>query len=150
MLYLQNNNATNVIYTNLLERLPLSALASYPVAWSWLMVFTNDFTKESYTALQIMNISAFAEPKNSNLVRMPLTVINTGTPNGLIQQIKLKDKGYYTYQIFYQNSLTNLDVNNASVTELVQTGKALAWDGNAEVDFNAQIDGTPNNFIYVP
>ena len=150
MLYLRNNNHSNVVYTNLFERLPSTALASTPVAWSWLMVFTNDFTKESATVIQIMDVSVFGSPSDSNMVKMPLLVINSGTPNGLLQQIKLIDKGYYTYQIFYQGSLTNLDVTNVTVKDLVQTGKALIYDGITEVEFKAQTDGTPNNFIYVP
>ena len=81
---------------------------------------------------------------------MPLKVLSTGTANGLLQEIKLKDKGFYSYEIYYQNSTDNLDINNYRVVKLVQTGKALIYDSTSEVEFKEQKDGNPNNFIYVP
>ena len=149
MLYLRNNGATNILYINLIDRLPEGTdLSANPPTWSWLFNFTNEFTKESFTVIQILNKSAFFV--GTNMVKMPLLVANTGTPNGLIQQIKLKDKGYYTYQIFLQKSITNLDIKNSVVERVVQTGKALTYDGTSEVEFKSQINGNPNNFIYVP
>jgi len=133
---------------NLIDRLPEGTdLSANPPVWSWLFNFTNEFTKESFTVIQILNKSAFFV--GTNMVKMPLLVLNTGTADGLLQQIKLKDKGYYTYQIFYQSGITNLDIQNAAVKEVLQTGKALIHDGS-EVEFKSQINGNPNNFIYVP
>jgi len=149
VLYLKNNAFTNVVYINLIDRLPQATdLSANPPDWSWLFNFTNEFTKESFTVIQILNKSAFFV--GTNMVKMPLLVTNIGTPNGLIQQIKLKDKGYYTYQIFLQKGITNLDIKNALVERVVQTGKALIYDGTSEVEFKSQINGNPNNFIYVP
>jgi len=148
VLYLGNNNKTSILYMNLIDRLPEGTdLSANPPVWSWLFNFTNEFTKESFTVIQILNKSAFFV--GTNMVKMPLLVLNTGTADGLLQQIKLKDKGYYTYQIFYQSGITNLDIQNAAVKEVLQTGKALIHDGS-EVEFKSQINGNPNNFIYVP
>ena len=88
MLYLRNNNQTNIIYLNLLDSIGVNDLET-PQNWSWLMNFTNEFTKESFTVIQIYNHSAFGYPNNSNTVRMPLKVLATGTANGLLQEIKL-------------------------------------------------------------
>ena len=143
-----NNNKTNILYMNLIDRLPEGTdLSANPTDWSWLFNFTNEFTQESFTVIQILNKSAFFV--GTNMVKMPLLVVNTGTPDGRLQQIKLKDKGYYTYQIFYQSGIENLDIKNAAVKEVVQTGKALIHDVS-EVEFKSQINGNPNNFIYVP
>ena len=87
---------------------------------------------------------------DNNTVKLPLVVINSGTADGLKQQIKLKDKGYYTYKIYLQSGVTNLDIEDAAVGNLVQSGKALVYDGTEEVEYKEQIDGNPNNFIYVP
>lgn len=146
MLYLNNNNYTNIIFCNLLDRLDTLVI---PPNWSWLIQFTNDFTKENFTVIQIFDFSAFGKSADSNMVIFPLKVINTGTANGLIQEIKLKDKGYYTYKIFLQTGTTNLLIDNAAVGDLVQTGKALVYDVLTPTKFVAQKDGNPNNFIYV-
>ena len=149
MLYLLNNNKTNILYMNLIDRLPEGTdLSANPTDWSWLFNFTNEFTQESFTVIQILNKSAFFV--GTNMVKMPLLVVNTGTPDGRLQQIKLKDKGYYTYQIFYQSGIENLDIKNTAVKEVVQTGKALIYNDTSEVEFKSQINGNPNNFIYVP
>lgn len=147
MLYLKNNNYTNILVCNLLDRLDSLVI---PPNWSWLMQFTNDFTKKSFTVIQIFDFSAFGKFTDSNIVRFPLKVINTGNANGLIQEVKLKDKGYYTYKIFLQTGTTNLLVDNAAVGDLVQTGKALVHDNISPLKVVAQKDGNPNNFIYVP
>lgn len=149
MLYLRNTGGTEIIYLNLLDSIGINDLENTQ-NWSWLMNFTNEFTKESFTVIQIYNQSAFGYPNNSNTVRMPLKVLSTGTANGLLQEIKLKDKGFYSYEIYYQNSTDNLDINNYRVVKLVQTGKALIYDSTSEVEFKEQKDGNPNNFIYVP
>ena len=150
MLYLNNNNYINIVYCNLFDS--LDTLVT-PPDWSWLIEFTNDFTKESFTAIQIFDFSVFGDAQLSNTVRFPLRVINTGTANGLIQEVKLKDDGYYTYKIFLQTGITNLVVNvdaEELAQNLVQTGKALVYNSTSEVQFNSQKDGNPNNFIYVP
>ena len=146
MLYLKNDGGTSIIYLNLIDTLDDNALVT--TGWSWLINFTNDFTKESYQVLQILNQSAF-RLGNTNMVKMPITVDNTGFTKPLYQKIVLIDKGYYTYQIFLQDSLTNLDIEAAEIVRVVQNGKALIYN-NAEVDYRSEVDGNPNNFIYVP
>tara|TARA_R110000803_G_scaffold131833_1_gene199075 strand:- start:2 stop:442 length:441 start_codon:yes stop_codon:yes gene_type:complete len=146
VLYLSNNGDTSIIYLNLIDTLDDNALVT--TGWSWLINFTNDFTKESYQVLQILNQSAF-RARGTNIVIMPITVDNTGVPNPAYQKMVLIDKGYYTYQIFLQDSLTNLDIEAAEIVRVVQNGKALIYN-TPEVNYRSEVDGNPNNFIYVP
>jgi hypothetical protein len=118
-------------------------------AFSWLINITNDFTKESKTLLQIVDNSVNITP-GTNTVSYPIKVITSGTANGLNQEVLLKNTGYYSYEIYKQDSLTNLDVNNAVVGKLVESGKALVYNDTKEVNYKEQADGNPNNFIYVP
>tara|TARA_R110002167_G_scaffold146432_1_gene337843 strand:- start:278 stop:718 length:441 start_codon:yes stop_codon:yes gene_type:complete len=146
VLYLKNNGSTSIIYLNLIDTLDDNALVT--PGWSWLINFTNDFTKESYQVLQILNQSAF-RLGNTNMVKMPITVDDTGVPKATYQKIVLIDEGYYTYQIFLQDSLTNVDIEAAEVIRVVQNGKALIYN-TPEVEYRSEVDGNPNNFIYVP
>jgi len=117
--------------------------------FSWLIRITNDFTKDSTTLLQIPDTNVIITP-GTNTVSYPITVITTGTANGLNQEALLKDTGFYSYEIYKQDSLTNLDINDAVVGKLVESGKALIYNADSEVTYKEQPDGNPNNFIYVP
>ena len=103
--------------------------------FSWLINITNDFTKESTTFLQIPDTSV---------------IITPGTANGLLQEVLLENTGYYSYEIYKQDSVTNLDITNAVVGKLVESGKALIYNADSEVTYKEHPDGNPNNFIYVP
>jgi len=117
--------------------------------FSWLINITNDFTKESTTILQIPETNVTITP-GTNTVSYPIRVITTGTANGLNQEALLKDTGFYSYEIYKQDSITNLDINDAVVGKLVESGKALIYNADSEVTYKEQPDGNPNNFIYVP
>jgi hypothetical protein len=117
--------------------------------FSWLINITNDFTKERTTLLQLVDNSVNITP-GTNTVSYPIKVLTSGTANGLNQEVLLKNTGYYSYEIYKQDSLTNLDVNNAVVGKLVESGKALVYNDTKEVNYKEQADGNPNNFIYVP
>lgn len=117
--------------------------------FSWLIRITNDFNKKSTTLLQIPDTSLTITP-GTNTVSYPIRVITTGTANGLNQEALLKDTGFYSYEIYKQDSITNLDINDAIVGKLVESGKALIYNADSEVTYKEQPDGNPNNFIYVP
>ena len=119
------------------------------IDFSWLINITNDFTKESTTLLQIPDTSAIITP-GTNTVSYPIKVITTGTANGLLQEVLLENTGYYSYEIYKQDSLTNLDITDAVVGKLVESGKALIYNADSEVTYKEHPDGNPNNFIYVP
>ena len=119
------------------------------IDFSWLINITNDFTKESTTLLQIPDTSAIITP-GTNTVSYPIKVITTGTANGLLQEVLLENTGYYSYEIYKQDSVTNLDITNAVVGKLVESGKALIYNADSEVTYKEHPDGNPNNFIYVP
>ena len=117
--------------------------------FSWIINITNDFTKESTTFLQIPDTSAIITP-GTNTVSYPIKVITTGTANCLLQEVLLENTGYYSYEIYKQDSVTNLDITNAVVGKLVESGKALIYNADSEVTYKEHPDGNPNNFIYVP
>ena len=119
------------------------------IDFSWLINITNDFTKESTTLLQIPDTSAIITP-GTNTVSYPIKVITTGTANGLLQEVLLENTGYYSYEIYKQDSVTNLDITDAVVGKLVESGKALIYNADSEVTYKEHPDGNPNNFIYVP
>ena len=150
MIYLKANDnsyVTNKIYNVLLDRNIYNTLGN--IKFSWLMIFTNDFTKERFTVIQIMHQSALRY--NRNMVVLPILAKVGGTAaNGLIQKISFDNYGYYSYEIYWQNSITNLNPDNIPDGLLVQTGKALVAKENEVIDYAAQKDGNPNNFIYVP
>ena len=119
------------------------------IDFSWLINITNDFTKESTTLLQIPDTSVIITP-GTNTVSYPIKVITTGTANGLLQEVLLENTGYYSYEIYKQDSVTNLDITDAVVGKLVESGKALIYNADSEVTYKEHPDGNPNNFIYVP
>ena len=147
MLYLEQD-ITNIMYGNLLER--IDGTLDAPITWSFLINLTNDFTKKNYTCLQTYNKSLYRLGSGSLIAKYPLKVISTGTANGLNQEILLPIAGYYTYNIYLQNSLTNLDVEDASVVRVLESGKAFVFRSTEEVQYVEAATGNPNNFIYVP
>ena len=147
MLYLEQGT-TNIIYANLLER--IDGTLDTPVSWSFLINLTNDFTKESYTCLQIYDKSIYRLGSGSLMAKYPISVLTTGSASGTAQELLLKLAGYYTYDIYLQESLTNLDVADAVVGRVLASGKAFVFGANSEVEYVEANDGNPNNFIYAP
>lgn len=145
MLYLEQN-ATNIIYANLLER--IDGTLDAPITWSFLINLTNDFSKESFTCLQIYDKSIYRLGSGSLMAKYPLKVIDTGTPNGIAQELLLKLAGYYTYDIYLQESLTNLDIKNVAVGRVLESGKAFLYRDTPEVQYVEANNGNPYNFIY--
>ena len=152
MLYLKDNNlGINVIYANLLDRLPTNALANIN-NWSYLFSITNDFTKVNSTMLFTLNDCTW----NSDNIKIayPMEVFNLASSgaNGLLQQIEMVGKGYYSYEIYYQDSITNLDLSIAIQlynAYLVENGKSLMYDNIKEVQYKER-NTVDSNYIYVP
>ena len=146
MLYLELGK-NKVIYTSLINRLDSSDIL---VAYSFLIVITNDMSK--YTATTVIPSTILQSNIDSNLSYYPLKIISSGTPNALLSEILLKNTGYHTYKIYYQNSTTNIiyPIPNSINNFEVENGKALVYNANSEVQYKEQVNGNPNNFIYVP
>ena len=152
MLYLKDNNlGINVIYANLLDRLPTNALANIN-NWSYLFSITNDFTKVNSTMLFTLNDCIY----NSDNIKIayPMEVFNFASSgaNGLLQQIEMVGKGYYSYEIYYQDSITNLDLSIAIQlynAYLVENGKSLMYDNIKEVQYKER-KTVDSNYIYLP
>ena len=154
MLYIKADNTTppvnyetNIIYSILLDNHIDNTHP--PINWSFLLELTNDFTKKTFTQLMIMHDSALRY--NRNMVAYPIAANIGGVGNGLTQKIAFDNTGYYSYKIYYQDSLTNLiPANIVGTTEPVQVGKALVYTDKSELKYASQTDGSPTNFIYVP
>ena len=143
MLYLKQGETT-VIYSNLLDRV------STTTGFSWLINMTCDFTKESYTCLQTPGDSAiFIDTTNTLMVKYPIKVLTTGSAQGDLQELLLKNPGYYTYDIYYQTGTTNLDITDSVVKYIVQKGKAYIYNNTPLESYTEAKDGSPNNFIYI-
>jgi hypothetical protein len=150
MIYLKSlsTSTTNVVYLNLMDRVPSDALIPIPT-WGWLMEFTNDFTGKSYVVLQILGLSV-NYIKGTNTVAIPIVASKSALSNPIIQQINLPDMGYYSYKIYLQDKKLNTEVSLMVNPILVQTGKALVYDDSPEQKYAAAPDGSPYNFIHVP
>ena len=153
MIYIKADNTnpntfnTNIIYSILLDK--HINTTQPPINWSFLLEFTNDFTKEIFYQIMILHDSALRY--NRNMVAYPIAASIGGVGNGLKQYIAFDNTGYYSYKIYYQNSLTNLKPKSiVGTTEPVQVGKALVYTDDTEVSYKSQATGNPINFIYVP
>ena len=75
MIYIKANKTkytTNIIHSILLDR-TLIDINVTPIEWSWLLVFTNDFTKEVFT--QVMVLNASAQKYNRNMVQFVTSLV---------------------------------------------------------------------------
>ena len=150
MIYLKSVTGTdtiNIVWLNLIDRIKDDTVP--PTDWSWLMEFTNDFTKKSKTIVQVLGNSV-NYIKGSNTVGLAIVAKAGGSANPFLQEILMEDMGYYSYKIWIQSSFTNLDVDDALVGNLVQTGKALVYNDTPEQTYSSLTDGNPTNFIHVP
>lgn len=146
MLYLEQDK-NKVIYTSLINRLDSSDIVG---GYSFLIVITNDMSKD--IEVSIISSTSLKTNIDSNLSYYPLKIISSGTANPLLNEINLKNTGYHTYKIYYQKSTTNklYPIANTIYNFEVENGKALVYNASSEVKYKEQVDGNPNNFIYVP
>tara|TARA_R110000744_G_scaffold364317_1_gene472825 strand:- start:69 stop:527 length:459 start_codon:yes stop_codon:yes gene_type:complete len=151
VLYLKQD-FSNVVLMSLLDRTANSHIGT--INWSYLFNFTNDMTKESFTTLAIVgnDIVTFS---GSNDIIIKLKDMQTGTPDNLDGEIKLYPKGYWSYEVYEQESLTNLAVGalvpfkNIPNTK-IEVGKAYVYDNTDEVQYTEHIDTTDTtNYMYI-
>ena len=148
MLYLKQD-FSNVILISLKDRTNNSYTGA--INWSYLFNFTNDMTKESFTTLVAINNDVFTY-NDSNDIIIKLKDMQTGTPNYLNGEIKLYHKGYWSYEVYEQESLTNLSINGLKgiTHNKIEVGKAYIYNGNDEVQYTEHIDTTnTTNYMYV-
>lgn len=82
---------------------------------NFLFVFTNDQTG-GVTSCIAANISEFENRYNEFIIT------EKDSPDNLAGEVSLKNTGFYHYDIYEQNSDTNLNPDNA--INLLETGKA--------------------------
>ena len=137
----------NVIFLSLKDRefTPGSNL-------SWLIVFTNDYSKVEKTCI-IQNTEESIVSVDDKYAVKIMERSNLPTVDNTIGEIKLSPVGSFSYEIYQQDSLTNLDKTNAAVQGLVERGKVYLSHNvidTTEVQYT-QYDDTDNdtNYIYV-
>ena len=150
MLYLKKD-FSNVVLMSLLDRITNNTTGT--ISWSFLFHFVNDMTKESTTMItQLSGGSVSFYDSNdiylkiTDILSTPPSIINWAE-NGMIM---LHPKGYWTYDVYEQNSLTNLDITDSSIIAKIETGKAYVYDDDDEVQYTEHIDTTnTTNYMYV-
>jgi hypothetical protein len=137
----------NVIFLSLKDRefTPGSNL-------SWLIVFTNDYSKVEKTCI-IQNTEEGIVAVDDKYAVKITERSNLPTVDNTKGEIKLSPVGSFSYEIYQQDSTTNLDKTNAAVQGLVERGKAYLSHNDVdapEVQYT-QYDDTDNdtNYIYV-
>ena len=151
MLYLKQNSA-NIIYSNLLDRLDTELTT--PATWSFLVEITNDFTNDTFVCIQILGVSfnPFIPFRFSLMGYYIIEVHDTGASDPLNQQIVMPDLGYFSYKIYYQDSITNIDPKDKTVNlRVVEEGKGFLSDPENESEVQVTEYNEPiSNYIYVP
>ena len=145
MLYLKQD-FSNVVLMSLKDRTTNSFYGV--VTWSYLFNFTNDMSKESYTTIVVITNDVVTY-NDANDIIIKLRDKQTGAIDSNNGEIKLTPKGYWSYEVYEQNSLTNLDITDNSVIGKVESGKAFIYDGTDEVNYTQHKDTTnTTNYIY--
>ena len=117
MIYLQPNTAGNVIYLTLKERdKELGAVTDY------LVVLTHAITLEKYYLIASVNET------NERYTKITLgTDVDSPTSGSIL----LTETGQYLYDVYGQNSDTNLDPNDDVVEGLFELGTCTVRDSLA-------------------
>ena len=119
---------------------------------SWLIVFTNDYSKVESACIIQNNAGSITAVDDKYAVRIT-EKSNLASVNNTNGEIKLSPVGSYSYEIYQQDSLTNLDKTNAAIQGLVESGKAYLYpysDAQEEVQYTQYTDtDSDTNYIYV-
>lgn len=154
MLYLKQD-FDNLVLMSLLDRTSYA----YPpngvtATWSYLFNFTNDMTKESTTTIIIPNAAVSSDKKwdGSNDIMLRLRDLQTSTPDNLHGEVKLYPKGYWSYEVYEQDSVSNTTIDGLRYVNhrKLQVGKAYVYNNTDEVQYTEHIETPPaTNYMYV-
>lgn len=131
MIHLIPNNATNRVYVT-----PFEARKFLPKFNQYLFILKNQATEEEHACILSLLVD------NERYTRANLPTNSDDPTNG---SIAVKESGLYTYTIYGQNSLTNLDPNDASVRGVCEIGPCKVIDQEAWTIPTVTI---PDNVIY--
>ena len=154
MLYLKQD-FENLVLMSLLDRTsyayPYNGLTAN---WSYLFNFTNDMTKESTTTVIIPNSAILGNKAwvGSNDIMLRLRDLQTGTPDNLHGEVKLYPKGYWSYEVYEQDSLSNTTIDGLRYVNnrKLQVGKAYIYNNTDEVQYTEHKETPPaTNYMYV-
>jgi hypothetical protein len=124
MVYLNTNTANQYAYLSLDE-----GRAYFNVAFThYLLVMTYEMTGEELAqVVEVIN-------ENERVTKIRLTTVG------------LTDAGRYHYEVYGQNSSSNIDPTNASVVGLVEKGLMILQDGT--IYFDVSTPTIPVDVIY--
>lgn len=124
MVYLNTNTANQYAYLSLDE-----GRAYFNVAFThYLLVMTYEMTGEQLAqVVEVIN-------ENERVTKIRLTTV------GLV------DAGRYHYEVYGQNSSSNIDPTNASVVGLIEKGLMILQDGT--IFFDVSTPTIPVDVIY--
>tara|TARA_R110000822_G_scaffold2241_7_gene10798 strand:- start:1679 stop:2122 length:444 start_codon:yes stop_codon:yes gene_type:complete len=146
VLYLKQD-FSNVVLMSLLDRTTNSITGT--INWSYLFSFKNDMTKESFTMINYLGGDMSTIDGSNNLI-VKIKDIQTGFFSPLKGEIKLYPKGFWSYDVYEQKSLTNLDITDTSIIAKIETGKAYIYDNTEEVKYTEHTDTTDTtNYMYI-
>ena len=126
-----NSSEEQFIYLTLQE-----AKKDFDAFTHYLVIFTSMASHDTYA--MVGNVSA------DNLRYTKLSVL-TNQPLGASGRVLLKESGQYTYEVYGQNSSSNLSPSDASVEGLIERGTLTV---TGETAYNIPTITIPDNFIY--
>lgn len=128
MIYLTPNTAGQTV------RLTLNEGRQYfTTAFTHYLVVITREENSTETGLNLAQVATVVS-ENDRVTTLTLTTVT------------LIMKGRYRYEVYGQNSNSNLDPTNASVVGLVERGTCILNDGTAPYD--TPTDTIPNDFIF--
>lgn len=133
MIYLQANTAGNVIYLTLKER-----DKELGVVTDYLVVLTHAITLKKYYL-----IAAVTETNE----RYTKITLGTNTDSPTSGSILLTETGQYLYDVYGQNSDTNLDPTDAVVEGLFELGTCTVRD-NLSTYYDVPVINDQEDVIY--
>ena len=126
-----NSSDEQFIYLTLQE-----AKKDFDTFTNYLVIFTSMASNDTYA--MVGNVSA----DNSRYTK--LSVI-TNQPVGISGRVLLTESGQYTYEVYGQNSSTNLSPTDASVEGLIERGTLTV---TGETGYTIPSITIPDNVIY--
>tara|TARA_R100001440_G_scaffold53354_3_gene72972 strand:- start:653 stop:1057 length:405 start_codon:yes stop_codon:yes gene_type:complete len=126
-----NSSEEQFIYLTLQE-----AKKDFDAFTHYLVIFTSMASHDTYA--MVGNVSA-DNPRYTKLS------VLTNQPLGASGRVLLKESGQYTYEVYGQNSSSNLSPSDASVEGLIERGTLTV---TGETGYNIPTITIPDNFIY--
>ena len=126
-----NSSAEQFIYLTLQE-----AKKDFDSFTNYLVIFTSMASKDTFA--MVGNV----ETDNARYTKLS---VYTNQPLGISGRVLLTQSGQYTYDVYGQNSSSNLSASDASVVGLIERGTLTV---TGETGYNIPSISIPDNVIY--